>query len=628
MSVRVATHKRFMALFSLLGAICATPVWAAHGYAEYGDLKYPAGFSNFGYLNPKAPIGGMLLLGNPDRRTSFDKFNPFTIKGTSAPGLNQLVFESLLITSWDETASGYGLLADDVAVAPDELSVTFHINPRARFSNGDRVRASDVKYSYDMLMGKGASPAYRSMTADVAKVTVVDASTIRYDFKRKNKELPLIVGGLPVFSPKWGKGSGKPDDPDGGKDVAFDKLTFQDPVASGPYVVERFDPSRGITFRRNPDYWGRDLNVRRGSFNFERIQYKLYKDETARLEAFKAGEYDAMVEYRAKNWAKSYVGVKFRSGELIKSEFPHRNGAGMQGFVMNLRRPLFQDLRVRKALALALDFEWLNRQLFYGAYRRLDSYFANSELAASDSLTGTPSKGELTLLEPLRGKLDPEVFGVLAAPPSTDPPSSLRDNLRQARRLLAQAGWTYTDGALRNSKGEPFAFEMLDDGGAMSRVMAAYARNLEKLGIQVNQRMTDFALYQKRLEEFDFDMISLRFPDSQSPGNELKDRFGSAAADEAGSDNVIGLKSPAVDALIDDVLRADNRDELITASRALDRVLMQGCYVIPHWYSALHRVAYNKNLMYPDRLPYYYSAEAWVLTAWWRMPDSPQSAAK
>ena len=531
MSVRVATHKRFMALFSLLGAICATPAWAAHGYAEYGDLKYPAGFSNFGYLNPKAPIGGMLLLGNPDRRTSFDKFNPFTIKGTSAPGLNQLVFESLLITSWDETASGYGLLADDVTVAPDELSVTFHINPRARFSDGDRVRASDVKYSYDMLMGKGASPAYRSMTADVAKVTVVDASTIRYDFKRKNKELPLIVGGLPVFSPKWGKGSGKPDDPDGGKDVAFDKLTFQDPIASGPYVIERFDPSRGITFRRNPDYWGRDLNVRRGSFNFERIQYKLYKDETARLEAFKAGEYDAMVEYRAKNWAKSYVGVKFRSGELIKSEFPHRNGAGMQGFVMNLRRPLFQDLRVRKALALALDFEWLNRQLFYGAYRRLDSYFANSELAASDSLTGTPSKGELTLLEPLRSKLDPEVFGVLSAPPSTDPPSSLRDNLRQARRLLAQAGWTYTDGALRNSKGEPFVFEMLDDGGAMSRVMAAYARNLEKLGIQVNQRMTDFALYQKRLEEFDFDMISLRFPDSQSPGNELKDRFGSAAAD-------------------------------------------------------------------------------------------------
>ncbi|CAJ0812935.1 Heme-binding protein A [Ralstonia flaminis] len=616
-------HRQHLAaLACLVTTFCAAPAWAAHGYAEYGDLKYPAGFSNFGYLNPKAPIGGMLLLGNPDRRTSFDKFNPFTIKGTSAPGLTQLVFETLLITSWDETASGYGLLADDVTVAPDELSVTFHINPRARFSNGDPVRASDVKYSYDMLMGKGASPAYRSMTADVSKVTVVDAATIRYDFKRRNKELPLIVGGLPVFSPKWGKGSGKPDDPDGGRDATFDKLTFQDPIASGPYVIERFDPSRGITFRRNPDYWGRELNVRRGSFNFERIQYKLYKDQTARLEAFKAGEYDAMVEYLAKNWAKSYVGVKFRSGELIKSEFPHRNGAGMQGFLMNLRRPLFQDLRVRKALTLALDFEWLNRQLFYGAYRRLDSYFTNSELAASDSLTGMPSKGELALLEPLRSQLDPDVFGILPAPPSTDPPSSLRDNLRQARRLLAQAGWTYSDGALRNARGEPFVFEMLDDGGAMSRVMAAYVRNLEKLGIQVNQRMTDFALYQKRLEEFDFDMISLRFPDSQSPGNELKDRFGSAAADEQGSDNVIGLKSPAVDALIDDVLRANNRDELIIASRALDRVLMHGYYVIPHWYSAVHRVAYNKNLMYPDRLPYYYSAEAWVLTAWWRQPES------
>jgi microcin C transport system substrate-binding protein len=604
--------------------LSAAPAWAAHGYAEYGDLKYPAGFPNFAYLNAKAPIGGTLTLGNPDRRTSFDKFNPYTIKGTAAPGLNALVFESLLIGSWDETASGYGLLADDVTVAPDELSVTFHINPLARYSNGDPVRASDVKYAYDMLMGKGASPAYRSMTTDVSKVTVVDASTVRYEFKRRNKELPLIVGSLPVFSPKWGKGSGNPEDPNEGKDVAFDKLTFQDPVASGPYVIERYDPSRGITFRRNPNYWGRNLNVRRGSYNFEHIQYKLYKDETARLEAFKAGEYDAMVEYRAKNWAKSYVGVKFRSGELIKSEFPHRNSAGMQGFLMNLRKPIFRDIRVRRALALALDFEWLNRQLFYDAYRRLDSYFANSELAASNSLTGLPEKGELALLEPLRGKLDPEVYGPLPVPPSTDPPSSLRDNLRQARRLLAQAGWTYDDGALRNAKGEPFEFEMLDDGGAMSRVMAAYVRNLEKLGIHVNQRITDYALYQKRLEEFDFDMISLRFPDSQSPGNELKDRFGSAAADEPGSDNVIGLKSPAVDALIDDVLRANNREELVTASRALDRALLDGWYMIPHWYSPTHRVAYNRNLVYPDRLPYYYSAEAWVLTAWWRTPEPTQ----
>ncbi len=619
MNVLGAAPKRFaMMAWGLAASLSAASAWAAHGYAEYGDLKYPAGFTHFAYLNPKAPIGGTLTLGNPDRRTSFDKFNPFTIKGTAAPGLNALVFESLLIGSWDETASGYGLLADDVTVAPDELSVTFHLNPLARFSNGDPVRAVDVKYSYDMLMGKGASPAYRSMTTDVSRVTVVDERTIRYDFKRRNKELPLIVGNLPVFSPKWGKGSGKPEDPDGGKDTPFDKITFQEPIGSGPYLIERYDGTRGITFRRNPDYWGRNLSVRRGAYNFERIQYKLYKDETARLEAFKAGEYDAMVEYRAKNWAKSYVGVKFRSGELVKSEFPHRNGAGMQGFVMNLRKPIFRDLRVRRALALALDFEWLNRQLFYGAYRRLDSYFANSELAASDAITGMPGKGELALLEPLRSKLDPEVFGVLPAPPSTDPPGSLRDNLRQARRLLAQAGWTYDNGALRNAKGEPFTFEMLDDGGAMSRVMAAYVRNLEKLGIQVNQRITDYALYQKRLEEFDFDMISLRFPDSSSPGNELKDRFGSAAADEPGSDNVIGLKSPAVDALIDDVLRAGNREELVTASRALDRVLMQGCYVIPHWYSPTHRVAYNRNLMYPDRLPYYYSAEGWVLTAWWR----------
>ena len=613
-----AAWQRFRKIAALgcgLVALCAAgfplSAGAAHGFAQYGGLKYPADFTHFDYVNPDAPRGGTLTLANPDRRTSFDKFNPFTLKGTSAPGVNSLMFESLLIASADETASAYGLLADDVTVAADELSVSFHIRPQARFSNGDPVLASDVKYSYDMLMSKASSPGYRSMCTDVKAVTVVDPHTVRFDFKQRNVELPLIVGSLPVFSKKWTA------------TVPFDKLTFEDPVASGPYLIERYDAGRGISFKRNPAYWGKDLAVRRGTFNFDRVVYRLYKDETAKLEAFKAGEFDAIVEYKAKSWAKSYEGKRFSNGELVKTDFPHRNGAGMQGFVMNMRKPVFQDVRVRQAMILALDFEWLNRQLFYGAYRRLDSWFSNSELAASATFDGRPGPGELALLEPLRTQLAPEVFGPIVTMPTTNPPRSLRDNLREARRLLAQAGWTYTDGALRNAKGEPFVFEFLDDGGAMSRVITTYVRNLEKLGMEVNQRTTDFALYQKRLEDFDFDMVSIRFPDSQSPGNELRDRFNSEAAGTPGSDNLFGLKSPAIDRLVDNVLHAHTRDELVNAGRALDRVLMHGYYIVPNWYSASHRVSYRKELVYPQRLPYYYTAEGWILSDWWRADTKP-----
>ncbi|MBY4896232.1 extracellular solute-binding protein [Cupriavidus sp. AU9028] len=589
----------------LLAALMSRPVQAAHGFALHGDLKYPPDFTHFDYVNPDAPRGGTLTLANPDRRTSFDKFNPFTLKGIPAPALTALMFESLLLSSADETASAYGLLAEDVVVAPDGLSVTFRIRPQARFQNGDPVLASDVKYSYDMLMSKAANPGYRSMCVDVKSVTVVDDRTVRFDFKQRNNELPLIVGSLPVFSRKWTAS------------VPFEKLTFEPPIASGPYRIERYDAGRGITYMRDPRYWGNDLAVRRGTFNFERVVYRLYKDETARLEAFKAGEFDAIVEYKAKSWAKSYVGDRFEEEELLRTEFPHRNGAGMQGFVMNMRKPLFVDVRVRQAMLLALDFEWLNRQLFYGAYRRLDSWFSNSELAASSTFDGRPGPGELKLLEPLRSQLDPAVFGPAVVMPSTDPPRSLRDNLRQARELLAKAGWTYRDGALRNAKGEPFEFEFLDDGGAMSRVITTYVRNLEKLGIVAHQRTMDYALYQKRLEDFDFDMVSIRFSDSQSPGNELRDRFHSEAATTPGSDNLFGLKSPVVDKLVDHVLRAGTRKELVDAGRALDRVLMHGYYVIPNWYSAYHRVAYRSELRYPERLPAFYTAEGWVLGMWW-----------
>ncbi len=620
--IRPLLLTAILSLFTMAGIGLSGNAWAAHGFAQYGDLLYPAGFKHFSYVNPNAPKGGTLNLPNPDRRTSFDKFNPFTLKGVTAPGVAQLMFESLLIGSADEIASSYGLLAEDVSLAKDQLSVTFRLRAHARFNDGAPVLAKDVKYSFDTLMSKLASPQFKTVYADVKQAVVVSERVIRFDFHRKNTELPLLVGSMPVFSEKWGKdaaGAGKP----------FNQLTFEKPIGSGPYLIESYDIGKSIIFKKDPQYWGADLNVRVGFFNFDRVSYRLYKDDTARLEALKAGEFDTLVEYRAKNWAKSYVGPKFRDGTLKKQHFSHRNGAGMQGFVMNIRKPIFQDQRVREALTLALDFEWMNRLLFYGQYHRIDSYFSNSDLGASYQPASMPSAAERKILEPLQ-RAYPKHFpakalGPMTLPVTTEAPSSLRQNLRQARELLAQAGWVYKDGALRNAKGQAFEFEFMDDGGAMSRLVLAYARNLEKLGIKVDIRTTDYALYQKRLEEFDFFMTSMKFPDSQSPGNELWDRYGSESATTKGADNIIGVQSPVVDALIGEIVKAQTRKDLITATRALDRVLTHSYYVVPHWYSPTHRVAYKSDLAFPQP-PNYFSAESWILSTWWRVPPSTNKA--
>ncbi|WP_293775485.1 extracellular solute-binding protein [uncultured Oxalicibacterium sp.] len=576
--------------------------YAAHAFSLYDTPKYPAGFTHFDYVNPDAPKGGELFLANPDRRTSFDKFNPFSLKGVAAAGVSELMFETLTTGSADETATMYGLLADDMELASDRLSMTFHLNPKARFNNGDPVLAADVKYSFDTLMSKGA-PQFKSIFADVKGVVVVSERVVRFDFKTRNHELPLIVGGVPVFSRKWAQGT------------EFDRIQLTPPIASGPYLIDRYDIGRSISYRLNPDYWGKDLPVRKGMFNFARINYRFYKDDVARLEAFKAGEFDVSVEMIAKNWARSYVGRKFDSGELIKREFAHGNGAGMQGFIMNLRRDQFKDPRVRQALGLALDYEWMNRQLFFSAYKRIYSFFNNSPMAA----TGMPSTGELALLEPLRDKLDPAVFGPAPVPPNTDAPHSLRANLLQAVELFRQAGWTYRDGALRNEKGVPFAFEIMDDQSSMSRVISVYVRNLQKLGIQVTQRTADFALLQQRMDDFDFDMTSLRFPDVSTPGNELFDMFGSKAADEKGSSNYWGLKDPAIDRLVEALVKADTRPQLESAARALDRVLLNKYIVIPHWYSSTHRIAYRNRFGMPANLPLYYQANPYVLSTWWQV---------
>ena len=607
---------QFLLLAALTG-IASGMALAAQGIAQYGKPKYADGFAHFDYVNPNAPKGGTLVLPNPGQRTSFDKFNPFTLRGVTAPGI-ELMFESLAEGSADEVSSVYGLLADDIEVAKDRKSVTFHIRPEAKFSDGSPVLAADVKYSFDVLMSGKAHPRYKTTFADISSTVVLSDRLVRFEFKNTNSELPILAGTLPIFSRNWGK---KPD----GSMIPFEQLAFEAPIGSGPYLIESFKAGKSIVYKKNPQYWAdqlaKPLNIRVGFYNFDRVLYKLYSDDAVRLEAFKAGEFDAIVEYRAKIWAKGYVGSKFDNGTLTKKAFVNHNGAGMQGFAMNIRKPIFHDPRVRQALGLALDFEWLNRQIFFDQYGRINSYFTNSDLSANFDGPSKPTEGELKLLKSLKVQyphwVPDAVFGPMPPAPSTLPPSSLRQNLRKARELLMHAGWQYRDGALRNEKGEPFRFEIVEDGGFFLRVISAYIRNLEKLGIQVDVRTSDFALHQKRMNEFDFDMTTVRFQDSQNPGSELWDRFGSQSAKEKGSDNVIGVQSPVVDALVAEITRAQNREQLRTAARALDRVLWNSYYVVPQWYNPTHRVAFRTEMRYPEP-PLYYQAEPWIIQNWWK----------
>jgi len=597
------TGRLLIAGLAALAGALASDAFGAHAYAQFGDIKYPSGFSHFEWANPDAPKGGDLELVPPLRITNFDKYNPFTLKGTAPPGLSALIFESLLTGTMDEPATGYGLLAEDIEVAADRLSVTFRLNMAARFHDGSPVTAADVKHSFDTLMSKQAAPQYRVVFSDVKQAVVTAPRTIRFEFKQPSAELPLLVGGLPVFSRAWG--AGKP----------FDQVIMDIPIATGPYRVGRLNFGRDISYNRDPDYWARNLNVRRGLFNFERITYRIYKDTTAQTEAFKAGEFDYLRTFSAREWARTYVGKKFDSGELIKAEIGFRNAGDFQGFLINTRREKFKDLRVRQALGLAFDFEWMNRQLMYNAYTRVRGFFNASDFEAK----GLPGPDELKLLAPLRAKLPAKIFDEeVPQPPSAAAPNGLRNNLRKARELLAEAGWTYSDGALRNAKGEPFILEYLDSGGG-ERIITPYAQALGKLGIQMEYRRADFALIQKRLDVFDFDLFTVRSPGSETPGNELVDRFGSRSAETEGSSNLMGIRDPAIDALLGKAVSATRRPELVASLRALDRVLRHGYYAVPQWYSSTYRIAYRAGKFeQPAVAPQYYQPEDWVISTWWR----------
>lgn len=479
---------------------------AVPAISQYDQPKYPPDFTHFDYADVNAPDTGTLDFENYDEAQSYDSLNPFLVRGSPAPDIKNLMFDTLMQRSWDELASEYALIADDVEVAPDRLSATFHLNPAARFSNGDAITAADVKYSFDTLTSPQASPLYNAQFSIIKRAVVVDGHTIRFEFKHAERDAALIAGDLPVFSPKWGQRAD-------GTRPPFDQIANVPPIASGAYLIEQRRNDKQIRYVRNPRYWAANLPSRRGMFRFAHVTFKLYLDQYTSLEAFKAGDIDARMEYSSTQWARKYVGKNFRNGMLRKGEFPD-GPAQMQGFLMNLRKPMFQDVRVRHALALAFDFDWMSRMMFYGQYRRTNSFWEASPFAAS----GMPSAKELALLEPYRSTLPPAVFGPMIAQPSTLPPGSLRANLKQARDLLEQAGWHYRDGALRDANGTPMTIEIIDDQPGMDRLILPYTQALATLGIHAYLREIDSAVYLKRLDNFEYDMTTYIYLPVTIPG--------------------------------------------------------------------------------------------------------------
>ncbi len=602
MAVILKIFKNIITLSIILLFVDSAPAFAAHGISIDGILKYPENFSHFDYASEQAVKGGDLVLHSLG---SFDKMNPFTLKGVAPDGLNELVFETLTAPSLDEPFAAYGLIAKDIEVAEDHLSVTFTIDDKARFSDGTPVTPEDVKFSFETLKSDQAHPYYQIYLHDITGAEILDAHRIRFLFVRKNRELHMIAGQMPVFSKKFYT------------EHSFNESSLMPPLGSGPYVVYKANSGKSITYKRNPDYWAKDLPSRKGMFNFDTITYTSFKDQIVSLEAFKAGEFDFMYVNIAKQWARDMKGDKFDSKILVKETLPHSNDQGMQGFVFNLRRPLFVDRLVRKALCLAFDFEWANKTLFFDQYTRSDSYFSNSYLAAK----GLPEGLELQYLLPFKEQLPPEVFTTPLTPFTTEPPHSLRKNLLEAQELLHHAGWSVKDGLLVDKEGNPFEFEILLVSPSFERVFAPYVKNLAKLGIQASYRTIDLALYQRRLDRFDFDMVVNVYGQSQSPGNEQRDYWSSASADREGSRNLAGIKNPVVDALVDRIIYAETQEQLTAACKALDRVLWYGYYVVPNWYLNKHRIAYRNIFARPETLPKYYTAFQELMTWWIRSEE-------
>ena len=580
-------------------AIAAEDLVGAHALSMFGDVKYAPDFAHFDYADPNAPKGGSIKLAAIG---TFDSLNPWILKGVAGAGSTQ-IYDSLLSNSSDEPFTEYGLLVESIDMPADRSWVAFTLREEARWHDGVPVTVDDVIWTFEALTTKG-NPFFRQYYADVSAVEATGPRTVRFTFgDTTNQELPLIVGQISIL-PKhyWAEHD-------------FAATTLEPPLGSGPYRIAALEPGRSITLERVADYWGRDLPINRGRHNIDTIRYDYYRDATVAIEALKAREFDFRVENNSKEWATAYDLPAVAKGRMVKELIDHEIPTGMQGFWFNTRRAKFADPAVRQALAYAFDFEWTNANLFYGQYTRTRSYFSNTELAAN----GLPEGQELVILEAHRGNIPDEVFTVAYQPPATDGSGNIRGNLRAAKTLLQDAGWEIRDGALTNAtSGEVFKIEFLLVAPAFERIVGPVVKNLERLGVDARIRTVDPAQYQNRLDQFDFDVVVSSRGQSLSPGNEQRNFWTTAAADIEGSQNLAGIRDPAIDALVDQLIQAPDRATLVATTRALDRVLQWGHYVIPNWHIRSFRLIYWNKFGRPATPPRYGLGYP---DTWWVDPD-------
>ncbi|MEA2933426.1 MAG: peptide/nickel transport system substrate-binding protein [Variibacter sp.] len=572
-----------------------------HAIAMHGEPLLAADFANFPFVNPQAPSSGRLTQGVLG---SFDSLNPFIVKGLPVQEVRGHVVESLLTRGYDEPFTLYGLLARCVETDAERSYVTFTLDQNARFSNGAPVTAEDVVFSYQLLRDKGR-PNYRTYYSKVTSADVLDTFQVRFRFDRgADRELPLILGLMPIIA----KDATDPN--------TFDQTSFRAPVGSGPYTVAHVDPGARVTLRKNPNYWGRDLPVTRGFWNFDEIRLDYYRDATTHFEAFKTNQYDVRGETDPTRWYRGYPAGAVRQGRLIKEQFKSGLPKGMNALVLNSRRPHLSDIRVREALGLLFDFEWVNRTLYFGSYRRTDSYFAASELAS----TGRPADArERELLNAFRSAVREDILEGQSTLGASDGSGRDRDRMRRALDLLASAGWTLARTQLRDRSGRPFRLELLATTKDQERLALAYARDLKRVGITLGIRVVDATQYERRRQNFDFDMMQYHWGESLSPGNEQAFYWGSAAADQPGTRNYMGVKSEAADAMIAAMLSANDRTSFVSAVRALDRVLLSGFYVVPLFYQPEQWVVRSSYIGRPAQTSLY----GYLTETWWREPQQP-----
>lgn len=594
---RAALCAVLAALFMFTGLEASIGAERKHGFSTFGKLKYPADFEHFDYVNPLAPKGGRLSMIGTAGLITFNSLNGFILKGDAAQGLGYL-FDSLMTPAQDEPDSMYGLVAHAVELADDRKSVTFFLRKEAKFADGSKLTAEDVVNSFRLLKEKG-HPRIALQLRDVTSVEALDPLSVRYSFTGEQiRDLPAIVAALPIFSKAYY------DTRD------FSKTTLEPPLGSGPYEVADMKQGSFILYARRKDYWAMDLPVNRGRFNFAELRYEYFRDRTAEFEALKAGEYDLREEFTSKTWATEYDIRPVRDKRLLRLTTQDARPSGAQGFFINVRRKKFADPRVRKALDHAFDFEWTNKNQFYGLYQRTNSFFENSDMKAS----GPPGAAELALLEPYRDKLPREVFEAPYTSPVSNGSGQDRNLLRAASKLLKQAGWTIKDGKRVNGEGEIFDIEFLIFSPTFERIIAPFVKNLKILGIEARIRLVDPSQYQARLKAFDFDIISQRYVLRVTPGVEIRSYWSSKSAQTPGSYNLSGINDPVVDELIEKVIAAKSRAELVAATRAIDRVLRARHFWVPHWYKAAHNLAFWDKFSRPKIKPLYGRG---IIETWW-----------